>query len=621
MAIERPGVSWLLTGGFLAVAVIAGAALGALELNGVASPLDRIENLTLDWRFLLAGPRPAPPDVVIVAIDDEALSEAGSDAPSREMIARLVSALTGFHPRAIAIDIAFLNSKDEATDAELARALKAAPAVVAAIGVFDPAHRLNGETEPSDLALAPKPSSVLWPIQAIRDATQVGLANVSTDSSGVPRYIPMIYQTPDGVLPSFALAAASQALEVEPVFGPDRIEIAGRSREMDLGYHMPVRFYGPEGSFRRISATQVLRGDLDPQALRGKVVVVGVTATGASDTFATPFDRVAPGAEVFATAIGNLLAGDGLARTPSTRRIDAVAAVALPFVMIALMAMRRAAIGLVLASLVFVLWLAWIFLAFVHGYWLSAASPLASALPLTVVFAAARSIVERRAGTRIAAEKLTLARFHSPLLLDHLSREPNFLEKPVRQDVAVMFLDLSGSTGVAEALGPEGTRELFSGMQTLVEGEVTAHGGVVITYMGDGVLAVFGLPKPRSDDAARALATVEALRESMTAWLAGLPPAARERLDFRIGLNYGPAILSRLGSPTQQQITATGDTVNVASRLLEVAKEQQRRVVVTEDLFQAVNAETPAPRDTAAYAPLTVLIRGRASDLRVRMRN
>ena len=333
------------------------------------------------------------------------------------------------------------------------------------------------------------------------------------NSSGVPRYIPMIYETPDGVLPSFALAAASRALQIDPVLGPDRIELAGHSREMDLGYHMPLRFYGPAGSFRRISATKVLRGDLDPEALRGKVVVVGVTATGASDTFATPFDRVAPGAEVFATAIGNLLAGDGLARTPSTRRIDAAAAVALPFVMIALMAMRRAAIGLVLASLVFVLWLAGTFLAFVHGYWLSVAAPLASALPLTVGFAAARSIVERRAGTRIAAEKSTLARFHSPLLLDHLLREPDFLETPVRQDVAVMFLDLTGSTGAAEALGPEGTRDLFSGMQTLVEGEVTAHGGVVITYMGDGVLAVFGLPKPGSDDAARALATVEALQQ------------------------------------------------------------------------------------------------------------
>jgi adenylate cyclase len=365
----------------------------------------------------------------------------------------------------------------------------------------------------------------------------------------------------------------------------------------------------------------VLRGDLDPEALRSKVVIVGVTAAGASDSFATPFDRVAPGAEVFATAIGNLLAGDGLVRTPSTRRLDAAAAIALPVLMIALIAMRDAATGLALASLVFALWLAGVFLAFVNGYWLSIAAPLASVAPLTVGFAAVRSIVERRAGMKIAAERSTLARFHSPALLDQLLKEPDFLEMPVRQDVAVMFVDLSGSTGVAEALGPERTRDLFGAMQTLVEAEVTAHGGVVINYMGDGVLAVFGLPKPRTDDAARALAAVEALHESMTAWLAKLPLAERQRLDFRIGLHFGPVILSRLGSPTQQQITATGDTVNVASRLLEVAKQQHCRIVVAEDLFKAASATAPTVGDTAGYAPLTVSIRGRASDLPVRIRN
>jgi adenylate cyclase len=620
MATERPGTSRLLTGAFLAAALLVGAALGAREINGLASPLDRIENLTLDWRFLLAGARPAPSSVVIAAIDDEALSEVGSDAPTRETAARVVRGLAGFHPRSIAVDIAFLNSKSEEGDAELADALKAAASVVAAIGVFGAAQPSSGEAESNDLALAPKPSSVLWPVEAIRDAAQVGLANISTDSSGVPRYIPMIFQTPDGVAPSFALAAASQALEAQPIFAPGRIEIAGQSRAMDLGYHMPLRFYGPAGSFKRISVARILRGDLDPEAVRGKVVVVGVTAAGAADAFATPFDRVAPGAEVFATAIGNLVAGDGLARTPSTRRIDAAAAVALPIVMIALMAMRRAATGLTLASLVFVLWLAWVFLAFVHGYWMSVAAPLTAALPLAAGFAAARSIVERRMGTRIAAERSMLAKFQSPLLLDRILKEPDFLEKPVRQNVAVMFLDLSGSTGVAEALGPERSRDLLSAMQTLVEGEVTAHGGVVITYMGDGVMAVFGLPAPRGDDAARALAAVEALRESMTAWLAELPPAAQRRLDFRIGLHFGPAILSRLGSPTQQQITATGDTVNVASRLLEVAKQQQCRVVVTEDLFQAANAPPQPASDATSYAPLTVPIRGRASDLQIRVR-
>ena len=222
----------------------------------------------------------------------------------------------------------------------------------------------------------------------------------------------MIYQTPDGVVPSFALAAASQALQAEPVLGPDRIEIAGRlTRDgprlshagalLRAGGKLQAHQRGPGPSRRGRSGGSARQS----RRRRGH-------GDGRGGHFATPFDRVAPGAEVFATAIGNLVAGDGLARTPSTRRIDAAAAVALPVVMIALMAMRRAAIGLTLASLVFVLWLAGVFLAFVNGYWLSVAAPLASALPLTVGFAAARSIVERRAGTKIAAERSTLARFH-----------------------------------------------------------------------------------------------------------------------------------------------------------------------------------------------------------------
>ena len=73
MTTERPGPPRLLTGVFLVAALLLGAALGAQEINGLASPLDRIENLTLDWRFLLAGARPAPASVVIVAIDDETL--------------------------------------------------------------------------------------------------------------------------------------------------------------------------------------------------------------------------------------------------------------------------------------------------------------------------------------------------------------------------------------------------------------------------------------------------------------------------------------------------------------------------------------------------------------------
>src|SRR5271157_2346382 len=505
MRLEGATASRLLTGGFVAAALVWGAWLGLKQTTGVASGLDRVENLTLDWRFLLAGARPAPPGVVIVAIDDQSLSEAEGHILSRETLARIVHAIAAFHPRAVALDIAFPDSKGEREDAELAEALKSTPSVVASIGIFGEGERSGGQPLSGNLALAPKPSGVLWPTDEIRDVTQTGLANVSTDSSGIPRYVPMIFEIPEGVVPSFALAALSAAVGADPVFGPDWIKLAGRTIKMDLGYHLPILYYGPAGSFRRYSAAKLLRGDFDAGALRDQIAVVGVTAAGLGDTFATPFDRVAPGVEIFSTVISNLLSGDILARTPSTRRIDAAMAAGLPVTVIALIAMRRAAVGLTIAALVFVLWAAGVFLAFVNGYWLSMALPLATSIPLLAGYTGVRFLVERHSGRKAAAERTMLARFQSPLLLDHMLREPQFLDKPVRQDVAVMFLDLSGSTGVSETLGPERSRDLLAAMQTLVERQVTSHKGVVINYMGDGVLAVFGLPKPQADDAARAL--------------------------------------------------------------------------------------------------------------------
>ena len=622
MRLKAWRLAFILTIAFIAAGVAAGAWLGFGQVRGAASGLDRLEYVTLDWRFLLAGARPAPGDVVIVVIDDRTIAELEGHALSRQALARIVRAIAEHHPRAVALDIAFPDAKGVDEDSALAQALKLTKSVVASIGIFARGDGAPARPQLAERSLAPAPSEVLWPTEAIRDAAETGLANVSTDASGIPRYIPLIFETPDGVAPSLALAAAAAAAGAEPVFTPDRVAVGENSIATDLGYHLPIRYYGPAGSFQRHSAASVLRGELEPGWASNKVVVVGMTAAGFGDAFATPFDRVAPGAEIFATAIANLLTGETLARTPMTRRIDAATAAFLPAAMIGLMAMRRAATGLAVAALMFALWAAAVFFAFVHGYWLSLALPAAIAAPLTLAYASARLLLERQAGRRAEAQTATLAKFQSPALVDRILRDPKFLEKPVSQDMAVMFLDLSRSTEVSEALGPERARDLLAGMQTLVEREIVAHDGVVINYMGDGVLAAFGLPKSQADDAARALATVERLRESVAAWIAGAPPVARDRLDFRIGLHFGPAVVSRLGSPTHQQITAAGDTVNVASRLLEVAKQQGCRIVVSEDVIGAARASmTPAALDLSAYAPMTLPIRGRTAALEVRIRS
>src|SRR5262245_6012953 len=326
MRLKRPSSEVLLVCTFVLIGIIWGGFLGARQLKAIDSALDRLEYLTVDWRFSLAGAEPAPRGVTIVAIDDEAVRESGGYPLPRSALARIVRGLAAHGPQVIAIDLLFLDAGNPDRDLDLADALRSTKAVVASIGLFDPSHSpssANARLPSGELDLAPTPSSIVWPIAVVRSATRVGLVNLSTDHSGVPRYVPMIFGGSAMIMPSFALAVSSAALNTEPVIDSSTLNLATRTLRLDYGYHMPIRYYGPRGSFRQFSAARVLREDVDTNQVRGQVVLLGATAIALGDTFATPFDRMVPGVEIFATAISNVLAGDGLIRTNAIRRADA----------------------------------------------------------------------------------------------------------------------------------------------------------------------------------------------------------------------------------------------------------------------------------------------------------
>ncbi len=542
----RPSFEALLTSSFVLAGVLWGGVLGTRQMVGLDSGLDRAEYLTLDWRFLLAGERPAPRGVVIAAIDDETLREVGSYPVPRDKLAQIVRKLATYAPQAIAVDMLFVDPGKANSDAILAEALRGTPSIVGAVGVFNNEGSHSGKrSELKSADLVPAPTTVLWPIPIIRDATQTGLVNLSTDNTGVPRFIPMLFRVGDMLAPSFVLAASSTALHTEPVFGTNLVRLAARTAPLDLGYHLPLRYYGPRGSIRQFSIARILRGDLDPDLVRAQVVVIGATALGTGDIFATPFDRTFPGVEVLATAVSNLLAGDGLIRSNSVRTMDAATSVALPAILVLLLGFRRAMLGVGLACIVLVGWIAAVYAAFLAGYWLSIAVPLSSALPIGVTYALVRLVADRASARRLSDEKQALAKFQSPFLLKHILANPQFLEKPVRKDIPVVFLDLSNFTSVAEALGPEWARELLADFQARIEHIIVAKQGYVTSFMGDGAMIIFGLPTIQADDASRALHAIIQLRDSITAWLNTLPPAAKDRLSVRIGGHFGPVMLCR----------------------------------------------------------------------------
>jgi adenylate cyclase len=589
-----------LVGGILAAVWV--AFLAVPHLGGWRSPLDALEATLADLRLLMAGPTTAPADVVIVAIDDATLAETGVGFPlPRARLADIIRNITAAGPKALAVDILLLDAKDGATDAALAEALARTPSVIAAAGRFTDARNVAG---------LPQTTSELWPQPVFANAASVGLVNIVTDSSGAPRHIPLLYFTSHGLQPSLVLQAAALYLGAQPEIAIDQMRIGTRAIPTDFGFHLPLRSIGPTGSVRTVPARDFL-SPTDNKALTSKVAVLGFTASAVGDRFVTPFDPVTPGVEVLAGAIGQLIGNGGLQRTAAIRNWDVAATGTLAVGGAIAVAYLPVSFGVSAAAGALALWLGAVCLLCAEGYWFSAALPLAGSLPPVIGVSLARHLYERRQAWRSRRAAEMLRQFHPPALGDRIAHDPAFLREPVTQHLAIVFVDLAGFTQMSEALGLTATRDLLKRFHSCVAHEVEACSGVVLNYMGDGAMAAFGLPEPHQGDADNALKAAFALVAAVHGLT--LPTDRTSGSVVRVGLHFGPAVVSRLGHETHQQISISGDSVNLTSRLLEVAKVEAATIAASSDLLSAMtSAAEPAPDDRR-----TVSIRGRTARVEV----
>jgi class 3 adenylate cyclase/tetratricopeptide (TPR) repeat protein len=136
--------------------------------------------------------------------------------------------------------------------------------------------------------------------------------------------------------------------------------------------------------------------------------------------------------------------------------------------------------------------------------------------------------------------------------------------------VTVLFADLAGSTALGERLDPEDVRVLQGGLFELVNAEVERYGGVSEKFVGDAVLAVFGIPQTHEDDAERAVRAALAIQQAFPAFASAI--TARHGLDvsLRVGVNTGEVVAGRDGA-ARGELMVTGDAVNVAARLQQLA--------------------------------------------------
>lgn len=187
------------------------------------------------------------------------------------------------------------------------------------------------------------------------------------------------------------------------------------------------------------------------------------------------------------------------------------------------------------------------------------------------------------------------------------------LSRGQRQQAAVLFVDIRGFTGMSETKTPEELTILLSEFRSVVSRAIEANNGIVDKFIGDAVMAVFGVPETSPDDAENALKGAQEVMESIDVWNESRSEPGNTPINVAMGVHFGEVFAGAVGTTERLEYTVLGDTVNVAARLQERAKETKSGLVVSEALLKSTGKLDAEPDSWRAMDSAT--IRGRHSDI------
>jgi len=628
----------------LAAVVGLGVAL-ACEALLLAGGFEFLENRSFDLRVRWLPPRQPPPaDIVIVDIDNPTFDQfsrvVGRWPWTRLLWTDLVQFIHQGQPRAIVFDAVFSGREDEEVDREFASALREAGNVVLAYDfVAYTAERVRntgaeerqvpGAVGVEDAAGLPAHSSEQvkpdLPLEELAGAARaLGSITATPDADGVNRRFLVLYRWNDRYYPSLALAAAA-ATRGAPADRPARLtENELRWGQLTVpvtaGGRLVPRWRRDRQAFARLPLWQVVcsyapenceegKRFFAPEVFRDKIVIVGASAAGAFDVFATPIGELTPGFLIHAAALESLLTGRAYAHPPGTLAHVLVIGMAL-LGLAAAWALRSAARNALAVATVVIVYLAAAAVAFQRSdLWLPVAAPLSA---LLVSFAASNLTRYATTGRELRQTRQALSRYMSQKVVDYIfaSGGPDQL-RGQRRVITVMFSDVRNFTQLSEKRTPAEVLEILNRYLDAMTEIVFAHDGVVDKFIGDGILCYWGAfgdadrhARLAARTAARMVARLAELNEN---WRTeGLP-----ELNIGIGINTGEAVFGNLGAGRKVEFTVLGDTVNVASRLEAMNKEFGTRIILSENTEAALGPGC----ETRLLAE--VAIRGREQKMKV----
>jgi adenylate cyclase len=213
-------------------------------------------------------------------------------------------------------------------------------------------------------------------------------------------------------------------------------------------------------------------------------------------------------------------------------------------------------------------------------------------LCLTLVVHRGRGLLLR--ALKEERQRAILTRFLPGEVADELMRPNSHLREGISIECTVVFVDLRGSTALAERMSPVATADFLSRYRERIARVAAGHGGLIEKFVGDGAFIVFGAPTPNGDDSARAVTCARQLLDTIAEWNAERAPAPP--LAIVVALHTGRCFCGVVGDESRLEFTVVGDTVNVAARLEHLAKRLNQTLIASKVTLEQAGEDLSSGR-------------------------
>jgi len=601
-----------------------GVAIGAIAVTGLIVAL-RFSGLLQSWELAALDQffrwRPAERTdkrILIVGINESDLRYVRQWPVNDAVLAEMLKKVKALKPRAIGLD--------------LYRDLAVPPGTQALEDVFKSTPNLIGiEKKVEDSignAAAPPP--------VLKQLGQVGANDVVPDADGrIRRGILFLTPESEPALPSLGLRLALIYLErqgITPtadangfmklgkaVFVPFEANDGGYVRADAAGYQMLLNFKGA-APFDQVSLTQVLQNRVPPSLVRDRVVLIGSVAPSLKDLFYTsysndllPSPKQSPGVEIQAHLTSIILSGSlegrPLLQTWSKpveilwilfwSSAGAALTWAARFQGYKNYSLLRAAMGLVIVAIGL---MSISYILFLNHWWIPVVPPLLALFGSATVLIGYIAQLDRH--DRQTVMNL-FGRHVSPAIARTIWRNRHQILKQGRllgcqMTATVLFADLKGFTSITEQTEPDTLMSWLNEYMGAMVGVIQAHGGIVDKFIGDAIMAVFGVPIPRTKlediakDAIAAVHCAQAMASSLEVLNQKWQIQARPTAAMRVGIATGTVVTGSLGSAHRLDYTTIGDSVNVAARLESYDKSIEGgicRILINKETYQHIQGK------------------------------